>query len=43
VNFAAHNTYADDGSVISQGVDFAASRLQGSGVQPAAPQHGFGN
>ena len=43
VNFAAHNTYADDGSVISQGVDFAASRLQGSGVQPTAPQHGFGN
>jgi cutinase len=43
MNFAAHNTYADDGSVISQGVDFAASRLQGAAVQPAAPQHGFGN
>src|ERR1700759_1852313 len=43
VNFAAHNTYADDGSVISQSVDFAASRLQGAAVQPAAPQHGFGN
>jgi cutinase len=44
VNFAAHNTYADDGSVISQGADFAAGRLQGAGGQPApAPQHGFGN
>lgn len=42
MNFAAHNTYADDGSVISQGADFAASRLQGSSGQPA-PQHGFGN
>jgi cutinase len=43
MNFAAHNTYADDGSVIAQGVDFAASRLQGAGVQLAAPRHGFGN
>src|ERR1700749_4411874 len=43
VNFAAHNTYADDGSVIAEGVDFAASRLQGSAVQPAAQQHGFGS
>jgi cutinase len=44
MNFAAHNTYADDGSVIAQGADFAASRLQGTGVQaPApAPHHGFG-
>ncbi|HEY1842038.1 MAG TPA: cutinase family protein [Mycobacterium sp.] len=41
VNFAAHNTYADDGNVISQGADFAASRLQG-GAAPA-PRQGFGN
>src|ERR1700743_188511 len=41
VNFAAHNTYADDGSVISQGVDSAASRLQqGAPLPRAAPQHG---
>jgi cutinase len=45
VNFAAHNTYADDGSVIAQGADFAASHLQGTGVQASAPapHHGFGN
>jgi cutinase len=45
MNFAAHNTYADDGSVISQGADFAASRLQGTGGQAPGPaQHqGFGN
>jgi cutinase len=44
MNFAAHNTYADDGSVIAQGADFAASRLQGTGVQVSAPaqHHGFG-
>jgi hypothetical protein len=45
MNFAAHNTYADDGSVIAKGVDFAASRLQGNGTQvPAtAPRQGFGD
>jgi cutinase len=45
VNFAAHNTYADDGGVIAEGADFAASHLQGSGVQGSAPapRHGFGN
>jgi len=45
MNFAAHNTYADDGSVISKGVDFAASRLQGNGTQVAAtaPRQGFGD
>ncbi|MFZ1162316.1 cutinase family protein [Mycobacterium sp.] len=45
MNFAAHNAYADDGSVISQGADFAASRLQGSGIQASAPapHQGFGN
>jgi len=42
VNFAAHNSYVDDGSVIAQGADFAASHLQGAGAP--APQHGgFGN
>jgi hypothetical protein len=45
MNFAAHNTYADDGSVIAKGVDFAASRLQGNGTQVAAtaPRQGFGD
>jgi hypothetical protein len=45
MNFAAHNTYADDGSVIAKGVDFAASRLQGNGAQgaPTAPRQGFGD
>jgi cutinase-like protein len=42
VNFAAHNSYVDDGSVIAQGADFAASHLQGTGE--SAPHHGgFGN
>ena len=27
LNFAAHNTYADDGNMVNQGADFAASRL----------------
>src|SRR5271156_724077 len=36
MNFAAHNTYADDGDVIGKGADFAASRLQGNGPQVAA-------
>jgi cutinase len=43
MNFAAHNTYADDGDVIAQGADFAASRLQGTGTQAPAPHHGFGD
>ena len=44
-NFAAHDTYADDGSVIAQGVDFAASRLQANGapVSAPAPRQGFGD
>jgi cutinase len=43
VNFAAHNSYVEDGSVIAQGVDFAAAHLQGAGG-PRAPQHGgFGS
>jgi cutinase len=45
MNFAAHDGYADDGGVISQGVDFAASRLGAGGAQvPAAtPRQGFGD
>jgi cutinase len=46
VNFSAHNSYVDDGSVIAQGADFAANRLQGPGGSPAArtAQHGgFGS
>jgi cutinase len=45
MNFAAHDTYATDGSSeIAQGADFAASRLQGTGAQVTAgsPRHGFG-
>jgi cutinase len=44
MNFSAHNSYVDDGSVIAQGVDFAANRLQG-GAAPAsaASRQGFGN
>lgn len=45
LNFAAHNTYADDGSMISQGADFAASRLgagPGAPVTVVAPSQGFG-
>lgn len=42
VNFAAHNSYVDDGSVIAQGADFAASHILGTGGP--APQHtSFGN
>jgi cutinase len=45
MNFAAHDGYADDGGVISQGVDFAASRLGVGGTQVAAatPHQGFGD
>jgi hypothetical protein len=48
VNFAAHNSYVDDGNVIAQGADFAASHLQAAGGGPSqaasATRHGgFGN
>jgi hypothetical protein len=45
MNFAAHDGYADDGGVIAQGADFAASRLQGNGTQVslAPPRQGFGS
>ena len=44
MNFSAHNSYVDDGSVIAQGADFAASRVQGSGTPaPVSSHQGFGN
>lgn len=42
VNFAAHNSYVEDGGVIGQGADFAASHIQGSGT-PALQHGNFGN
>jgi cutinase len=43
MNFSAHNSYVDDGSVIAQGVDFAASHLQGGGGPSQASAAHFGN
>jgi cutinase len=55
MNFAAHNTYADDASMVGQGVDFAANRINaspppGAPATPGAPgpsgqphHGGFGN
>lgn len=40
MNFAAHNSYADDGAMIDQGAAFAASRLGSPGPAPAPA--GFG-
>jgi cutinase len=31
MNFAAHNTYADDAGFVDQGADFAAARVNGNG------------
>ncbi|BCP02363.1 hypothetical protein MINTM018_51320 [Mycobacterium intracellulare] len=45
MNFAAHNTYADDGSIIDKGVAFASSHLgMGSpgAMSVASPHGGFG-
>jgi cutinase len=42
MNFVAHDAYADDGNMISQGADFAASRLQPGASVPSPPQ-GFGS
>jgi cutinase-like protein len=45
MNFAAHDSYVDDGSVIAQGADFAANRL-GAGraqVTGATPHQVFGD
>jgi cutinase len=43
MNFSAHNSYVDDGSVIAQGVDFAANHLQGGGGPSQASAAHFGN
>jgi cutinase len=43
MNFSAHNSYVDDGSVIAQGVDFAANHLQGGGGPSQASTARFGN
>lgn len=43
INFAAHDTYANDADLISQGAAFAASRVQGgSGPPVASPHQDFG-
>jgi cutinase len=46
LNFAAHNTYADDASMVDQGAAFAASRVDATPRGPAPvppPRAGFGN
>ncbi|OBK21315.1 cutinase [Mycobacterium asiaticum] len=43
MNFAAHNSYADDAEMIDQGAAFAASRVGGPGPAPAPVLPGFGN
>jgi hypothetical protein len=45
VNFAAHDSYVENGDVIGQGADFAASRLGAGGAQvtAATPHQGFGD
>jgi hypothetical protein len=45
MNFAAHDTYADDGSIIAKGVTFASSHLGTGGtgaMSVASPHGGFG-
>jgi cutinase len=47
VNFAAHDTYADDASMVDQGADFAVSKLGAGPGGPVSvvrsPHGGFGN
>ncbi len=45
MNFAAHDGYADDGGVITEGADFAASHLGAGGTHVATttPHQGFGD
>ncbi|CDO88982.1 cutinase [Mycobacterium triplex] len=46
MNFAAHNTYADDATMIDKGASFAASRLDAGPAAPATVVHApnsFGN
>jgi hypothetical protein len=42
MNFAAHNSYADDGASIDQGAAFAASRVGAPGPAPVPAPAGFG-
>jgi hypothetical protein len=45
MNFTAHDSYVEEGTLISQGADFAASRLQanpGAMVPTTSPGRGFG-
>jgi hypothetical protein len=42
MNFAAHDTYADDGSIIAKGVTFASSHLGIGGAAPAPAPTGGG-
>jgi hypothetical protein len=44
-NFTAHDTYVEEGTLVNQGADFAASRLQanpGASVPATSPRRGFG-
>ncbi|MEZ0362194.1 cutinase family protein [Mycobacterium sp. pUA109] len=46
MNFAAHNSYVDEGNLINQGADFAANSLRaqpGVPVSVVAPRQGFGS
>ncbi|RUP06839.1 MAG: cutinase family protein [Mycobacterium sp.] len=43
LNFAAHNSYADDAAAIDQGAAFAAARLGGGAPAPVPGPSGFGN
>jgi cutinase len=47
MNFSAHDTYADDGSIVDKGAEFAASRINagpgGPTTQVVSPHGGFGS
>lgn len=44
MNFAAHDTYVEDGDLVSQGADFAANRLHAHPGAPVSPHgQGFGS
>ena len=47
MNFAAHDTYADDGSIVDKGAEFAASRINAAPGAPTtqmgSPHGGFGS
>ncbi|WP_459976999.1 cutinase family protein, partial [Mycobacterium avium] len=43
MNFAAHDTYADDGAMIDKGVSFASSHLGLGGPGAASVASGHGN